>query len=87
LPGARCAGRSPLDNLPKRDAKAWNRVLSSDTLQVLETRAAATPERSQPDRFCYGVACDLPRVDVSIPEQHLPEDLRQLFDRTLTDES
>ena len=76
-----------LDNLPRRDAKAWNRVLSSDTLQVLETRAAAAPERSQPDRFCYGVACDLPRVDVSIPEQHLPDDLRQLFDRTLTDES
>ena len=75
-----------LDNLPKRDAKAWNRVLSSDTSRC-GTRAAATLSAPSPTASATAWPAICPCVDVSIPEQHLPDDLRQLFDRTLTDES
>ncbi len=73
-----------LSDLPSADESAWREVLSGSHLRELHDLAAQ--ETTHPDRFCYGVACDLPRIDVSIPEQHLPGHLRQLFDRTLSED-
>lgn len=70
-----------LSQLPAPDESAWRDVLGADKLQELHELAALSAP--QPDRYCYGVACDRPVIDVSIPEQHLPHHLRSLFERTL----
>ncbi len=67
-----------LDDLPDGDASQWRELLSGDRL----TRLADAP--THPDAFCYGVRCDVPRVDLTIPEPALESDLRELFERTLT---
>ena len=66
-----------LDDLPDDDASAWRTLLASPTLMALARG------RMVPDAFCYGVSCDAPPLDVSIPEPALPEGVRELFDRTL----
>lgn len=83
LVGRTLSRRVALSQLPSKDESAWRDVLSDDRLA--ELFELATLEATHPDRFCYGVACDQPRVDVSIAEQHLPDRLRRLFDRTLRD--
>jgi len=66
-----------LDDLPDDDASQWRDLLQGDRL----TRLADAP--THPDAFCYGVRCDVPRLDVTIPEPALEPDVRDLFERTL----
>jgi hypothetical protein len=66
-----------LHELPEDDAAHWRELLAGDRL----TRLADAP--SHPDAFCYGVRCETPRLDVSIPEPALEPDERALFERTL----
>ena len=68
-------------DLPKRDQKRWRTILSSDTLQGLGGLA-----QTHPDTYCYGVSCVEPFVEVAIPEQHLPEKVRDLLERALRDQ-
>ena len=75
-----------LDELPRARAQEWRSVLGSRTLQAIDGRAQASAERTRPDSFCYGVTCSAPPTDVQIPEQHLPDHLRQLFDGTLRED-
>lgn len=69
--------RTTLDELPAKDAKRWNKLLNSDTLQSL---SGGNPTV---DGFCYRVACEALSVDVTVPEQQLSESQRNLFKRTL----
>ena len=69
--------RTTLDELPAKDAKRWNKLLTSDTLQSLSGGNPAV------DGFCYRVACEALSVDVTVPEQQLSESQRNLFKRTL----
>ncbi|MEO7269364.1 MAG: protealysin inhibitor emfourin [Knoellia sp.] len=70
-----------LDELPETDASAWRSLLAGPTPQL----QAYAGGRTQPDRFCYGVSCDVPPLDLTIQEPALPNDVRELFDRTLED--
>lgn len=67
-----------LEELPAPDAHAWRSVLRARRLQAL-----GDGEPTHPDSYCYGVSCERPAVDVQIAEQHLPDDLKGLFERTL----
>jgi hypothetical protein len=71
-----------LGELPERDAKDWQHLLSAPTLQ----RIAASTERSHPDAYIYSVVCDEAGCDVTIQEPHLPEAIHSLFERTLADD-
>lgn len=68
-----------LDELPETDATAWRGLLAGPTPQL----AAYAGGQQQPDRFCYGVSCELPPLDLTIQEPALPNHVRELFDRTL----
>ena len=65
-------------DLPQPDADRWRSLLATGTLTAWALDAPA-----HPDSFSYGVRCPEPRVDVSLPERSLPEDVRALFERTL----
>ncbi|MEO6021364.1 MAG: protealysin inhibitor emfourin [Knoellia sp.] len=65
--------------LPEQDATAWRGLLAGPTPQ-LQAYAGGS---QQPDRFCYGVSCDLPPLDLTLQEPELPDHVRALFDRTL----
>lgn len=69
--------RTPLHELPTKDAKRWNKLLTSDRLRAL---GDDDPVR---DGFCYRVACEALSVDVTVAEQRLTEAQRNLFQRTL----
>lgn len=66
-----------IDELPDDDATAWRTLLASPTLQRL------AQGRMIPDAFTYAVSCDRPPLDVRIAEPALPDQVRELFDRTL----
>jgi Zn-dependent metalloprotease len=68
-----------LDQLPEADASAWRSLLAGPT-PTLRSFAGGPV---QPDRFCYGVSCAAPPLDLLIPEPSLPGEVRALFDRTL----
>ena len=68
-----------LDELPAADASAWRSLLAGPT-PTLRSFAGGP---AQPDRFCYGVSCASPPLEVTIPEPSLPGKVRALFDRTL----
>ena len=70
-----------LGELPKRDARAWHSLLADDGLPALADRLAGRPQ--QPDTYCYGVQCEVPALDLQLPELELPDDVRSLFERTL----
>jgi len=69
--------RTPLGELPPRDARRWNSLLTSDTLLSLAGRDPIA------DGFCYRVACEALEVDVTVAEQNLTTSQRNLFQRTL----
>ena len=71
-----------LDELPNGDTRAWQSLLADDSLTVIAREAAAT--RRMPDAFCYGVRCETPPLDVELPEPQLSDDVRGLFERTLS---
>ncbi|HET7799455.1 MAG TPA: protealysin inhibitor emfourin, partial [Humibacillus xanthopallidus] len=71
--------RLSLHELPDRDAKDWQHLLSAPTLQ----RIAASTERTHPDAYIYSVVCDEAGCDVTLQEPHLPEAIHSLFERTL----
>jgi hypothetical protein len=73
--------RVTLGDLPERDARDWQHLLAAPTLQQI----AAIPSGDHPDAFCYDIVCPQVRVDVTVPEPHLPEAIHQLFERTLSD--
>ncbi|WP_353951865.1 protealysin inhibitor emfourin [Knoellia sp. S7-12] len=68
-----------LDELPEPDASAWRGLLAGPTPQL----QAYAGGQTQPDRFCYGVSCEAPPLDLTIQEPALPDTVRELFDRTL----
>ncbi|MCO5303783.1 MAG: M4 family metallopeptidase [Phycicoccus sp.] len=68
-----------LGDLPRKDTKAWQGLLA----QPAGLRALAQ-EPGHPDAYAYGIACAEPRVEVSIAEPALPEDIRALLERTLS---
>lgn len=68
-----------LDELPETDASAWRGLLAGPTPQL----QAYAGGQTQPDRFCYGVSCEAPPLDLTIQEPALPDHVRELFDRTL----
>jgi hypothetical protein len=70
-----------LDELPHADARAWRSLLDGERLPALADEAAG--RRGIPDAFCYGVRCDVPPLDVQLPEMHLSDEVRGLFERTL----
>ncbi|MFT3860716.1 protealysin inhibitor emfourin [Micropruina sp.] len=69
--------RTTLDDLPAKDAKRWNRLLTSEALLAIE---AGNPVA---DGYCYRVACEALAVDVTVPEGELTKSQRNLFQRTL----
>ena len=71
-----------LDELPTPDTRAWQSLLAEDRLTSLAQEAAAS--RRIPDAFCYGVRCETPPLDVELPEPQLSDDVRGLFERTLS---
>ena len=72
--------RTTLDELPKKDAKRWNTLLSSNKLvEISEPNPIV-------DGFCYQVAYHALNLDVTVAEQHLSESQRNLFRRTLQGE-
>jgi hypothetical protein len=71
-----------LGHLPDADALAWRRLLADDRLHEL-ARAAEERDRSRPDAFCYTVACTDPHVEVDLPEPAVPDEVRDLLERTL----
>jgi len=71
-----------LDELPNGDTAAWQSLLADDRLTVIAREAATT--RRMPDAFCYGVRCEAPPLDVELPEPQLSDDVRGLFERTLS---
>jgi len=68
-----------LDELPEADASAWRGLLAGPTPEL----QAYAGGHVQPDRFCYGVSCELPPLDLTLSEPELPDHVRELFDRTL----
>lgn len=71
-----------LDWLPSDDADAWRDLLSADRLAGL-AREAAQRARAVPDSYTYHVACPPDADEVELPEQALPDRLRELLHRTL----
>ncbi len=69
-----------LADLPPDDTKAWQALLVS---RELHSMAATAPV--MPDAFCYGINCQRPSVHVEIPEPSLRDEVRDLFERTLSD--
>ncbi len=70
-----------LGELPTHDARAWHSLLADDGLPALAEQLAGRPQ--QPDTYCYGVQCEVPALDVQLPELELPDDVRSLLERTL----
>ncbi|WP_374971154.1 protealysin inhibitor emfourin [Terrabacter sp. BE26] len=73
--------RVAIGELPERDAKDWQHLLSAPTLQ----RIAASTERTHPDAYVYSVVCDEVGCDITVQEPHLPEAIHSLFERTLSE--
>jgi hypothetical protein len=69
-----------LEELPNGDARAWRSLLADDGLPALAQQAADRPR--MPDAYCYGVRCELPALDLELPEPDLPDTVRDLFERT-----
>ncbi|HYN29607.1 MAG TPA: protealysin inhibitor emfourin [Dermatophilaceae bacterium] len=69
-----------LGELPDPDTERWQRVLAQGVLRRLAARAEGA---EHPDAFCYGVRCERPPVDVTIPEPALDHEVKALLDRTL----
>jgi Zn-dependent metalloprotease len=72
-----------VDSLPNADASEWTDLLAGDRLSSLAQEARAG--RTIPDSFTYHVACPPGSSEVNLPEQGLPEPVRDLFHRTLDD--
>jgi hypothetical protein len=70
-----------LGELPKRDARAWHSLLADDGLPALAEQLAGRAQ--MPDTYCYGVQCEVPPLDLQLPELDLPDEVRSLLERTL----
>ena len=70
-----------LGELPTGDARAWQSLLAADGLPAVAEAAAGRPR--MPDAYCYGVRCEVPPLDLELPEPALADDVRSLFERTL----
>lgn len=66
-----------LEVLPASEARSWMDLLADQRLESLPTG------QPHPDGYIYQVACASAGVDVTLPEQHLPGDVRDLIERTL----
>ncbi len=75
-----------LERLPDADALAWRHLLADDRLHAL-AKAAEERDGMRADAFCYNVACADPRVDVDLPEAAVPDEVRELLERTLATDS
>ncbi|WP_426566446.1 protealysin inhibitor emfourin [Angustibacter sp. McL0619] len=75
--GMRVDRQIDLDALDPADAAAWRALLSSPLLRELPN------EPAQPDRFVYRLTHESTGVDVVVAEQQLPDDVRELLERTL----
>ena len=70
-----------LGELPNGDARAWHSLLADDGLPALAEQVADRPR--MPDTYCYGVRCEMPPLDLELPELELTDDVRSLLERTL----
>ena len=70
-----------LGELPNGDARAWHSLLADDGLPALAEQVAGRPR--MPDTYCYGVRCEVPPLDLELPELELTDDVRSLLERTL----
>ncbi len=66
-----------LGDLPAHDVRHWQQLLAGGQLREMSRG------RTHPDAFCYDVQCSQPRVELSIPEPAMPDEVRLLFERTL----
>ncbi len=73
--------QTTLAELPKADRKAWQGLLASDTLPKLATSAG-----THPDAYVYGIQCAAAEVELEVSEPSMPQKLRQLLDRFLSDD-
>ena len=69
-----------VDELPPDLADGWRTLLDGDRLTEL---ASTTTARAVPDAFTYHVAAPPHRPELSLDEHALPEQVRDLFARTL----
>lgn len=67
-----------LGELSPPDADSWRQLLGGPELTTWSRSDA--PE---PDRYTYRVACRTVPLDVQLPEPELPDQVRELFHRTL----
>ena len=74
--------RVRLADLPDTDTTAWQTLLSSPTLVRLAAERAEETS-AVPDRFSYSLRCASPDLDVTLPEQAIPDHIQHLFERTL----
>jgi len=67
-----------LEELSREDADQWSHLLAHRRL------SAFADGPSHPDAYCYEVRCDAPPTRVSMHEPRLPDEVRELLERTLT---
>jgi hypothetical protein len=67
-----------LGDLPEHDVRHWQRLLGGHELAEMSHCG------THPDAFSYDVMCAESDVELSIPEPALPEEVRLLFERTLS---
>jgi hypothetical protein len=70
-----------LADLTDGDARAWHSLLADDGLSALADEVADRPRL--PDTYCYGVRCEVPPLDLELPELELSDEVRSLLERTL----
>jgi hypothetical protein len=70
-----------LAELTDGDARAWHLLLADGGLPALADEVADRPRL--PDTYCYGVRCEVPPLDLELPELVLPDEVRSLLERTL----
>lgn len=78
IAGMRVEREVDLDQLDHDEADAWRRLLESP-----EVRRPQATERARPDGFGYRLVSEDDGLDVTVPEQQLPEDARSLLERAV----
>ncbi|GAA4359222.1 protealysin inhibitor emfourin [Angustibacter luteus] len=75
--GMRVDRQVDLDALDPEDAAAWRALLGSPLLRDLPE------EPPKPDRYVYRLTHERAGLDAVVAEQQLPDDVRDLLERTL----
>ncbi len=78
IAGMRAEREVDLDQLDDAEAGAWRRLLDSP-----EVRQPNASERPRPDGFGYRLVSEDDGLDITVPEQQLPDEARQLLERAV----